>query len=202
MNCTYGGINCTETQAVQFYVNGKGETVTLCQGCYDHFGAQAYCVALESDDTPDAAAYASGMQNANDTATEMGFQAPSEQWTDVLGKSYRFMAAENETTRIREAEYAREDAEAEEPDLSTYAPWFAALVSKREDCTDTDAFERDAYSGHLSYEIGGTDGHYGPEARDRWLHWFRQDPIRSLYNGNDKRHTLAPMVLSYMATIR
>jgi hypothetical protein len=101
-----------------------------------------------------------------------------------------------------EADHAIALGMADGVDLSTYAPWFAALVSKREDCTDTDAFERDAYSGHLSYEIGGTDGHYGPEARDRWLHWFRQDPIRSLYNGNDKRHTLAPMVLSYMATIR
>lgn len=88
------------------------------------------------------------------------------------------------------------------PVASSYAPWFQALLDQNAECTDTEAFERRAYLGHISYSLSMTDGHYAPEDFDRWVHFFRQGPVGSLYRENDLRSELAPTAMSYAAQLQ
>lgn len=87
------------------------------------------------------------------------------------------------------------------PTPRPYADWFQALLDRNEICADYRAFERAAYSGHISYGISMTDGYYAPEDFDAWVIGFRKAPTGSLYWGNDRRNDLAPQVNSYTAII-
>lgn len=82
-----------------------------------------------------------------------------------------------------------------------YADWFQELLDHGLSMVpgemDPQKFERRAYDGHISYEIGGTDGWYIPEPFEAWVVQFRKSPVSSLYYGNDNRHILAPYVEAY-----
>lgn len=88
------------------------------------------------------------------------------------------------------------------PAAPAFAAWFVALLDQNLECTDTDAFERKAYRGHISYSLSMTDGYYAPEDFDRWVGGFRIDPAGALYYGNDSRSEMAPMVNDYQAKFR
>ncbi len=49
------------------------------------------------------------------------------------------------------------------------------------DCFDASTWERSMYTGHVSYELSMTDGHYAPEDFETWIAEFRQFP-RTTYN--------------------
>jgi hypothetical protein len=87
------------------------------------------------------------------------------------------------------------------PAAPRFVAWFVALVDQNLECTDTEAFERTAYRGHIGYNLSMTDGYYAPEDFDRWVIGFRIDPAGALYYGNDARHALAPTVRSYTAQL-
>lgn len=44
------------------------------------------------------------------------------------------------------------------------------------DCFDTETWERAMYSGHVSYQLSMTDGHYAPKGFDTWVNEFRKAP--------------------------
>lgn len=52
------------------------------------------------------------------------------------------------------------------------------LGNERElgDCFSPEVFERAMYSGHISYQLSMTDGHYAPEPAEVWIARFRQFP--------------------------
>ncbi|MCX4554160.1 hypothetical protein [Streptomyces sp. NBC_01500] len=83
-----------------------------------------------------------------------------------------------------------------------FAGWFKTLIDQNATCTDFNAFERDAYRGHISYGLSMTDGRYAPQDFDAWVIGFRKDPVGSLYQENDARHQLAAQVNSYTRIIR
>lgn len=61
---------------------------------------------------------------------------------------------------------------------------FVALDGTRRelgDAFDTAKWERAMYSGHISYELSMTDGHYAPETFEVWIAEFRKFP-RTSYN--------------------
>lgn len=82
-----------------------------------------------------------------------------------------------------------------------YVAWFQALLDQNLPLTSVESFEDSAYRGHVSYELGGTDGYYAPEDKTTWLNGFRQSPTSALYWGNDRRTELAPYVNSYWALL-
>jgi hypothetical protein len=49
------------------------------------------------------------------------------------------------------------------------------------DAFDVTTWEQAIYSGHISYELSMTDGHYAPEPFEVWIAEFRQFP-RLSYN--------------------
>lgn len=63
---------------------------------------------------------------------------------------------------------------------------------------DPDEFERAAYSGHISYQVSMTDGHYAPEPFERWVHLFRQDPT---WRCNDAAYAIRDALDTYKARI-
>ncbi len=83
-----------------------------------------------------------------------------------------------------------------------YAPWFQALLDQNLPLTSVEEFEEAAYRGHVSYELGGTDGYYAPEPKEAWVKSFRTHPASALYWGNDSRTELAPYVNDYWVSIQ
>ncbi|MEU7092994.1 ParB/RepB/Spo0J family partition protein [Kitasatospora aureofaciens] len=87
-------------------------------------------------------------------------------------------------------------------DAPRYADWFQALLDENRPLDmSLEEFESSAYSGHVSYELGGTDGHYAPEPLEAWVLTFRRRPVGALYWGNDRRTELAPYANAYAAAV-
>ncbi|MFF2612345.1 ParB/RepB/Spo0J family partition protein [Kitasatospora sp. NPDC058046] len=83
-----------------------------------------------------------------------------------------------------------------------FADWFKALLDQNRPLAMTpEEFEQRAHRGYISYELGGTDGHYAPEPLDAWVAGFRADPVGALYWGNDQRTELAPYANAYAAAV-
>ena len=61
--------------------------------------------------------------------------------------------------------------------------WDPAWHARRElgDRFSPEMFEQSMYSGHISYELSMTDGHYAPEPAETWIAEFRKFP-RTKYN--------------------